>query len=211
MSRYAFSIGRGWLPLVQDLIEELIQAGWNKQITQVKEKFGCYDEDTEVLTEEGWKYFKDCNLDLKVATLDKDGYMKYQCPTDKISYPYCGLMYKLKTRGVDLLVTPNHALYIAKGGWVGRYNKLKGTKRHGYKLRTTAELFRRPKRFKKSFRWEGSLKDVVGVKGYSYFNKHRNGKLRHYTRPDASYDVDSFYVFLGFMLQKDMLTKSKEI
>jgi len=30
----------GWYPLVKELIDDLIVLGWNKQITQVKEKYG---------------------------------------------------------------------------------------------------------------------------------------------------------------------------
>lgn len=30
----------GWLQLIHDLIEELLAVGWNKQIKQIKEKFG---------------------------------------------------------------------------------------------------------------------------------------------------------------------------
>ena len=35
-----FGVSDGWIPLVQKLIEEAIEAGWDKQICQVKEKFG---------------------------------------------------------------------------------------------------------------------------------------------------------------------------
>lgn len=31
----------GWLPLIQELIEKLIAAGWNKEICCIKEKFGA--------------------------------------------------------------------------------------------------------------------------------------------------------------------------
>jgi len=34
------SCGEGWLQMISDLIEELIAAGWDKQIKQIKEKFG---------------------------------------------------------------------------------------------------------------------------------------------------------------------------
>lgn len=37
---YFFDIGEGWYPLVKELIEKLIAAGWDKQTCQVKEKFG---------------------------------------------------------------------------------------------------------------------------------------------------------------------------
>jgi len=35
-----FQIGQGWNLLVKNLIEDLIALGWDKQICQVKEKFG---------------------------------------------------------------------------------------------------------------------------------------------------------------------------
>jgi len=35
-----FEVNEGWYPLVKELIEDLIQLGWNKQVCQVKEKFG---------------------------------------------------------------------------------------------------------------------------------------------------------------------------
>lgn len=35
-----FDISEGWYPLVKDLIDDLIKLGWNKQVCQVKEKFG---------------------------------------------------------------------------------------------------------------------------------------------------------------------------
>ena len=35
-----FDCNEGWYPLIQRLIEDLIDLGWDKQVTQVKEKFG---------------------------------------------------------------------------------------------------------------------------------------------------------------------------
>jgi hypothetical protein len=35
-----FGIGNGWLVIVKELIEKLIELGWDKQVCQVKEKFG---------------------------------------------------------------------------------------------------------------------------------------------------------------------------
>lgn len=36
----AFSVNNGWFSLIKKLIEDLIVLGWDKQICQVKEKFG---------------------------------------------------------------------------------------------------------------------------------------------------------------------------
>lgn len=39
-SVHFFEIDDGWLPLVKQLIKDLINAGWDRKILQVKEKFG---------------------------------------------------------------------------------------------------------------------------------------------------------------------------
>ena len=35
-----FAVGNGWYGIIRELIEKSIAAGWDKQICQVKEKFG---------------------------------------------------------------------------------------------------------------------------------------------------------------------------
>ena len=33
-------VGDGWLPILEDLIKDLISLGWNKEICDIKEKYG---------------------------------------------------------------------------------------------------------------------------------------------------------------------------
>lgn len=40
LMKVGYEVGDGWLPILKDLIEDLIKLGWNKQICQIKEKFG---------------------------------------------------------------------------------------------------------------------------------------------------------------------------
>lgn len=35
-----FEVESGWFPLIKELITDLVELGWNKEICQVKEKFG---------------------------------------------------------------------------------------------------------------------------------------------------------------------------
>lgn len=35
-----FEVEEGWYPLIKELIVDLIELGWDKEVTQVKEKFG---------------------------------------------------------------------------------------------------------------------------------------------------------------------------
>jgi hypothetical protein len=37
---HMFDIGPGWYKLVKELIEDLIELGWDRSVSQVKEKFG---------------------------------------------------------------------------------------------------------------------------------------------------------------------------
>jgi DNA-directed RNA polymerase II subunit RPB2 len=83
------------------------------RIPEIGDKFSCYSEDTEVLTDKGWIFFKDLSMDYNVATLMDDGTsMKYTKPLEVMSYDFKGKMYKIKSNQVDLLVTPNHRMYV---------------------------------------------------------------------------------------------------
>lgn len=98
------TVMKGWLVLV-DKCCETIQAYADKnnlpqpEFTTIKEKFGCYDVETEVLTKNGWKYFKDVTYEDEFAILNDNDYLEYSVPSDIIEYHYTGKMYKLSSRG----------------------------------------------------------------------------------------------------------------
>jgi len=75
----------------------------------------CYDEQTEILTDQGWKFFKDLDGTEKVATLNPHtGKLEYQKPIAYQKYYYKGKMYHILTQHTDLLVTPTHKIYARK-------------------------------------------------------------------------------------------------
>ena len=53
-----FSVGPGWLGIIKRLIEDLIELGWDKQICQVKEKFGGLRFYINSGSEEIWQRIK---------------------------------------------------------------------------------------------------------------------------------------------------------
>lgn len=74
----------------------------------------CYSDDTEVLTREGWKLFKDITYQDKFYSINpQTKLIELASPINIIKKEYCGEMYHYKTPSVDLLVTPNHLLYAA--------------------------------------------------------------------------------------------------
>ncbi len=74
----------------------------------------CYDNETEILTENGWKYFNELENE-KVATLNNiTGNLEWQKPTAKQSYGHNGEMYNIVLEdGGGLLVSPEHKVYSA--------------------------------------------------------------------------------------------------
>jgi len=72
----------------------------------------CYDEETEILTDEGWKFFKNLDENDLVATLNPEtGETEFQAPIDHQIYDYDGEMYKVTGEGFELVVSPEHRVY----------------------------------------------------------------------------------------------------
>lgn len=73
----------------------------------------CYDDQTEVLTNEGWKLFKDLNHTELFYSMNPE---TYECElvkaTEYVTEKYQGTMISVKSQSIDQLVTPNHKLYV---------------------------------------------------------------------------------------------------
>jgi capsid portal protein len=72
----------------------------------------CHSDDTEFLTESGWKRFDDVLPNDVLGTQSPDGSLEYQEPSARHAYEYDGELLHLKNRGVDALVTPNHRMKV---------------------------------------------------------------------------------------------------
>ena len=72
----------------------------------------CYDEITQILTPEGWKYFKYLNEEDEVAQVNDNGTYEFIKPLKLIKQYYNGPMVHFKDHHgkLDLLVTPNHRM-----------------------------------------------------------------------------------------------------
>jgi hypothetical protein len=80
----------------------------------VSDKIHCLTADHDVLTSTGWKPIATVTLEDKVACLINNE-LKYEHPTALHHYPnYKGKMYKIWNQQIDLDVTANHRMYVAK-------------------------------------------------------------------------------------------------
>src|SRR5438309_4233932 len=79
----------------------------------------CFSEDTQLLTEEGWKGIDEVEIGTSLATFNPaKGSIEYYPAVNKFVYEYAGEMYKMESSCADHLVTPNHTmLYESYGTW----------------------------------------------------------------------------------------------
>lgn len=88
---------------------------WEEGVTAPPFHPNCYDNITEVYTNNGWKLFKDCTLNDEFLSVSIEQYMitqTYLKAKNLIKYKNNGTMYHLKNKDVDLCVTKDHNLYI---------------------------------------------------------------------------------------------------
>lgn len=75
----------------------------------------CYSEDTEFLTENGFKKYDEISEADKLATYSKEtNELEYQNYTDRVKRPHDGEMYHFFGKKIDMLVTPGHRMWLSK-------------------------------------------------------------------------------------------------
>lgn len=119
---------------------------------QVGDKM-CFDPSTWLLTRHGWKLVGDVTLDDELATLNPaTDELEYQRPTHIHRFAYNGPMYYLNTKHVNMLVTPNHRLWVARPG-----------SPYGPVLADDFYAAKGEWRFKKDCRWTGSERPTFSL------------------------------------------------
>ena len=73
----------------------------------------CYSDDTELLTDKGWRLFKNLDKTEKILTLNPSTLTtEWQKPSNYIEEDYEGNFYSVKSKKIDLLISPNHKFFI---------------------------------------------------------------------------------------------------
>ncbi|WP_342770425.1 MULTISPECIES: LAGLIDADG family homing endonuclease [unclassified Methanoculleus] len=152
----------------------------------------CYDDETEVLTESGWKLFRDVTTDDRVATLSSDGRLEYASPSNFVASEYDGDLYYVRSRQVDLAVTPNHRMYVNLNRRADEWE--------GFRLvRMDEAPIHKRMRFKKNAVWTGEQEETYEIPPVVLFaNQNSGGKL---TEP-IRIGMDDWLEFLGYFLSE---------
>ena len=165
----------------------------------------CYDDKTELLTKVGWKLFKDLKYNDEVATLNNRGHLEYQKPTHIMQYHYNDKMISIKTRAIDLVVTPNHELYVKPVKIGGHYKEFNSTLDYEF-IRADA-LIGKDAKFKRTAKWIGSsASDVVIPEFILKREIDTYGGTRHIVQEKIyskySIPIRPFLKLLGFYLSE---------
>lgn len=128
-------------------------------IGSTHELFGCYDNQTEVLTKSGWKYFKDVSYENELAYLNlSTNRLEYAHPLSITKIPYRGKLYKVKAKSIDLVVTPNHKMYVSQPPTTIQDRQIK-KKNWTFKMINAKDIFHKTVCYKRDFNWEGKKTD----------------------------------------------------
>ena len=157
----------------------------------------CYDDETEVLTTQGWKPWPKVDGTEIFGTLNPaTRELDYQQATEIFHADYEGPMYRVRSEQVDLLVTPNHRM------WVQRFDT-QAAKRgeQDFAVEPTENLLHKRVKYQKCARWVGNSPAHVAI-SETQRTYQRRDRDRPTTRtyPAVSFPLAPFAKFLGYYL-----------
>ena len=154
-----FSIGVQMVMMFRRGFEQLIEIFSDFERAAVNA--ACYDEKTEVLTEDGWKPWPSVSHEDKFATLNPKTFeLEYHYPSFVNKQFYSGKMYHIKTGRIDLMVTPNHKMFVKR--------------RHSneFELIQAQDIIGEQVAYNKYAKWEGTNPKYFKIKPMLYSKKY---------------------------------------
>jgi len=159
---------------------------------------GCYDEETEILTEDGWKYFRDLTKKDTIFTLIDDNKIELHKPKKLFAYDYEGEMFHFKTKSLDLLVTPNHRMVV---------DHVQSRRR---KFVEAQNFDANNQRIPKQSIWEGVEEEFFILPGIEFTKYGRQGRTPYQVNRDAlKIKMDNWLKFFGFWLAEGCTDNEK--
>lgn len=165
----------------------------------------CYDNETEVLTNHGWKYFKDLNSSDLFYSIDINT-MNCEFVRAKrfINDSYNGEMIKINSQSIDLLVTPNHNLLVSY-----QYNDKRYDIRKKFLLEEASDvLFHKLVSMKKNCNpIEGIKTDTFVIPEITVIDRNQYSPLTK-TIESKIVNIHDFAKFLGFYISDGCCVKA---
>ena len=173
---------------IRQLMGFVIVKGRGQQTSNMKDDLviACYSDDTEVLTNTGWKRIIDVKKGEKIPSMDimtKEVSLATNISTYINSYQ--GDMIHFNGRGIDIITTPNHKMVVAKSGGHNEY--------YSFSLERADSLINKHFRLLNHAIWGGNKKEKWIIPGYkpSKFHPYKN---------EVIFNTNDFLSLLGFYI-----------
>lgn len=153
----------------------------------------CFDDQTEILTDSGWKLFANLALDDLVLTMDPEQRRAYyEKPSRYFSYWHDGEMIEYRSRALSLCITPNHRMWA-------------GVRRHSdssisWRFLDADEAIQRERLvIDRRFTWDAHGDDAIEIPEW------RSVRV---VRPARRVGMDAWAEFLGWFLSEGSVSKT---
>lgn len=165
---------------------------------RIGDKYSCYDDQTEILTDMGWIKFKDLTTEHKVASLKNGATLTYEHPIKITCEDFDGKMYKVESNHVDLVVTDKHRMYVKRhGSKIFKIEKIKtevGDKKgkDGIEGKTV--------NYKKNVDDYNSPFDTEFIKENKFILPKYKSTKSHYDKSEREVDLEAFIELFGIWM-----------
>lgn len=157
----------------------------------------CYSEDMDVLTKDGWKPWKDITGHETFATL-KEGELVYEKAEEYFKKQYTGKMYSVQSQQIDLLVTPDHRMWV-QDIQTRKYRR----NEQKFEIKLAKDILNKKNRYQKCANWKGNSQTKFCIDPVTNTG---NEITREYN--GCSIDTELFAKFLGFFISEGHLSNS---
>ena len=143
--------------------------------------FSCHSEDTEVLTNNGWKLIKDVDIktDLIYSLNPDTCQMEYVKAVDFLCSPVKGELLHFKSHNMDFMVTGNHRMFTSKG------------------LKEASSVKKTDKLPLTGFKWKGEQKEYFTLPAVQ---QNQQFSRKEITVPEKKIPMNAWLEFFGFWL-----------
>ncbi len=157
----------------------------------------CHDDQTDVMTEHGWRRFCDLDGTERLMTMNPDTHVaEFMLPEKIVKKPYAGKMLEYTSqRGSNWCVTPDHEMY-----WQHRYKKIGAEKSCGSKWKRSSMSYLKykhtPVYMLRSIKWEMSDQEFFVLPAAQTHAKSFD---------DREFPMDDWLRFMGWYFSEGCL------
>jgi nucleoside-diphosphate-sugar epimerase len=166
----------------------------------------CYDDETEILTRNGWKRFPGLDAEEAVMSMDfTSGETGWTTPSEVQSYQYSGELVTISNRRVDLKVTPTHRTLIGTS-WAQGAHETFNERREIARAEELGEEYLHPCFFISFPDWEGIEQEAFTLPGCDRKINQFEGQLVRIKQ--RAIDIEPWLRFFGWWITEGSVGKA---